>query len=212
MSESSPGEICYDPSDAQILSAAAAVVAGDALPALGDYVERVFFVERPEDLEHPKLRFLYGYWSGLAARKPGGRVARQDVDVTELKVALGNLLLLDVEREGLDAVYRVYGSGVADQAGRDWTGWRVSEMNRQARTPLALLYRACYRAVWETGRPLFSLSKSPPWLPARAWQRLILPLFGPDGDCRAFLVGNVPVEPRHISYEDRQKIRKRHQG
>lgn len=212
MTDSSPGGPFEDPSDEQILAASAGIVRGEGLPALGDYVERLEFVDNEQQLENAKLQFLYRYWDAIRARKADGRVAKGDIDIVELKVALGNLLLLDVEREGLDAVYRVYGTGVADQAGRDWTGWRVSEMNRQARTPLALLYRACYRAVYESLRPLYSVSKSPPWLPAKAWQRLILPVCGADGRCRQFLVGNIPVAPRTLTYDERQAIRRKHEG
>lgn len=120
-------------------------------------------------------------------------------------------MLIEVEREGLDGIYRVYGTGVAEQAGRDWTGWRVSEMNRQAKTPLALLYRAGYRAVYETREPLYTFSKSPPWLPPKAWKRLILPLCGADGRCLHFLVGNIPVAPKSLSYDERMTIRRRHE-
>jgi hypothetical protein len=191
VSEPSPSDYPTDPTDRQILDAAASIARGDGVPGLGDLVERLHFVEREAQLDNAKLRFLFGYWQAIRARKADGLVAKSDIDIVELKGAMGNLLLLDVEREGLDAVYRVYGTGVAEQAGRDWTGWRVSDMNRQARTPLALLYRACYRAVYETLEPLYSCSKSPPWL--------------------QFLVGNIPVEPRPLSYEERQAIRKKHE-
>lgn len=210
MPASSPDDARYDPPDREILAAAGSILAGKGLPALADYVERLFFVSGPGELEHPKLRFLFDYWEAARARSPEGRVAKQAIDVVELKVAMGNLLLLDAEREGLDARYRVYGTNVADHAGRDWTGYRVSEMNREARTPVALLYRACYRAVWESLRPLYSRHKSLPYLGAKAWQRLILPLSDAQGRCVQFLVGNIPVEPTRLSYEERVEIRKLH--
>ncbi len=215
MVSASPPPAAYrDPSDAEVLSAAAAVVRGETSPALAPYVEQLCFLEAGElPPDHPlqdrKLRFLFGYWARIAARKPDGTVAKADIDIVELKSALGNLLLLDVERDGLDAVYRVYGTGVADQAGRDWTGYRVSQMNRESQTPLALVYRACYRAVWERRQPLYNRCKSPPWLPAKAWQRLILPLTDGTGRCSQFLVGSVPVDPKPLSYEDRKRIRER---
>lgn len=210
MPASSPDDARFDPSDEEILAAARSVRDGAGVPGLADYVERLFFVSDASTLDHAKLRFLFGYWNEARARSPQGRVAKQAIDVVELKVALGNLLLLDVERDGLDARYRVYGTNVADHAGRDWTGYRVSEMNREARTPVALLYRACYRAVWESLQPLYSRHKSLPYLGAKAWQRLILPLCDADGRCVQFLVGNLPVEPKPLSYEERADIRKLH--
>lgn len=211
MPGASQSDFPTDPPDPQILDAAASIARGHGVPALGSLVERLYFVENAAQLDNAKLHFLFGYWQAIRARKADGLVTKSDLDIVELKSAMGNLLLLDVEREGLDAVYRVYGTGIADQAGRDWTGWRVSEMNRQAKTPLALLYRACYRAVYDTLKPLYSRSKSPPWLLASAWERLVLPICDADGRCRQFLVGNIPVEPRPLSYEERQAIRKQHE-
>lgn len=207
-----PSGSFHDPSDDEILAAARSIVEGRGGAGLGECVESVFFVSGSADLGDRKLRFLFDYWSAIRAGSERGLVTMADIDVADLKLALGNLMLLEAERDGLDAVYRVYGTNVADQAGRDWTGYRVSEMNRVARTPVALLYRACYRAVFETLKPLYSSNLSPPWLQARAWQRLILPICSPEGRCLRFLVGNIAVEAKALSYEDRQRIRRFHNG
>lgn len=199
-----------DPSDEEILAASRCIIFSEPCPALGDHVERLDVVAQREDIGNQTLRHLYDYWEGKKSHAVESVVVKDDIDVVDLRKALGNLMLLDVERDGLDAVYRVYGTGIADQAGRDWTGYRVSEMNRRTKTPLALLYRACYRAVFETKSPLYSCHKSPPWLAAKAWERLILPLCDPAGHCIQFLVGNIPLQPQYLSYEDRQKIRRAH--
>lgn len=183
---------------------ASAVEADQALcRAVEQGVEQIAWISRPEQLEEPKLAFLLIHWQELAAKR-GGPPDRHDIDVLDLVPAIGNLMVLEVERAGFDAVYRVYGTGVAERAGRDWTGYRVSEMNRITRTPAALLYRTCYRAVYRRPEPLFSAHASAHWVSSNAWRRLILPLADGGTGCARFLVGNLPVGQRLMSNSDVQ--------
>lgn len=181
------------PTDGEIEEAADRITAGDAAGVLGEGVTTVSFVTDPALLPDEKLRFLFGYWQQLRDAH-GERLGREHVDVLDMLPAVGNVMLLDTLRDGFDARYRVYGGGIAKFAGRDWTGSTVSEMNAVTRTSLALMYRACYRAVHRAGVPLYTQHDSPPWLAARSWRRLILPLFRPGG----FLVGNLPVDIRYL--------------
>ena len=55
---------------------------------------------------------------------------RKDIDVLELRQAIGNIMMLDVLEDGFDARYRVYGTGVVEYVGHDWTGglfWNCAE-------------------------------------------------------------------------------------
>lgn len=195
--EAGPEGTWREPTDAEIDEAAAGIVVGEVGGRLGSLVTDVFFVTDPDILPESKLRFLLSYWQRLRDRH-GGRPGRGHVDILDMLPTAGNVMLLDSLRDGFDARYRVYGTGIADFAGRDWTGWTVSEMNKVTRTSLALMYRASYRAVHRAGVPLFTQHDSPPWLPARSWRRLILPLFEPEGTPSGFLVGNVPVDIRYL--------------
>jgi hypothetical protein len=169
-----------------------------ALAAIDERVQAIAWVDHPDQLEDRKLGFLLEHWQKLA-RACGGIPDRQDIDVLDLVPAIGNLMVLEAERDGFDAVYRVYGTGVADRAGRDWTGYRVSEMNRITRTPAALLYRTCYRAVFRRPAPLYTEHASPQWVGANSWRRLILPLSDRGLPCARFLVGNLPVGRKLMS-------------
>ena len=179
--------------------------------AIDQGVERIAWINRPEQLEEPKLAFLLTHWQDLAARR-GGLPDRHDIDVLDLVPAIGNLMVLEVERDGFDAIYRVYGTGVAQRAGRDWTGHRVSEMGRITRTPTALLYRTCYRAVYRRPEPLFSEHVSAQWVSSNAWRRLILPLADGGTGCARFLVGNLPVGRRLLSDAELQSQQTRVRG
>jgi len=182
-----------EPTDDEIEQAADRIVSGDLSDRFGGGMTEMFVVDDGRQLPETKQQVLYAYWSELCARYDD-RPAREHVDVLAILPAAGNVLLLDAVREGFDARYRVYGSGIANYAGRDWTGATVSEMNAVTRTSLSLMYRACYRAVYRAHFALFTQHDSPSWLSARSWRRLILPLFDGDGTCSGFLVGNVPVD------------------
>ena len=197
-------ETWVDPTDAAVDAAAGRMLAfegevdHDVLRSIDGGVERIAWVARPDQVPDPKLGFLLAHWQAAASR--GGDVPdRRDIDVLDLVPAIGNLMMLEVERDGFDAIYRVYGTGVAANAGRDWTGHRVSEMNRITRTPASLLYRSCYRAVHRRPAPLFTEHTSARWTGARAWRRLILPLAQGEARCARYLVGNVPVGQRLMS-------------
>ena len=168
----------------------------------------IAWIERPDQLDEPKLAFLLQHWQSLADQA-GGIPERSELDVLDLVPAIGNLVMLEAERDGFDAVYRVYGTGVADRAGRDWTGYRVSEMNRITRTPAALLYRSCYRAVSRRAAPLYSEHASAKWLGVCTWRRLILPLSQDGVACARYLVGNLPVGQRVLSKQEVEEQQRR---
>lgn len=200
-----------DPTDAEIAAAAEPILAAPgslapaALGAIDGCVEQVAWVADADQLEEPKLSFLLRHWQALAAAR-GGVPDRSDLDVLDLAPVLGSLLMLEVERDGFDAVYRVYGTAIVDRAARDWTGFRVSEMNRTTRTPAALLYRACYLAVFRRPAPLFTQHRSPSYLNVGSWRRLVLPLADGDRPCGRFLVCSVAVGSRALSAEDLREL------
>lgn len=180
-----------EPSDPDIDQVAEALIEGRLHPLLDGTAGEIWPVGEDSRVANDKLQYLLDYWRGK--RRPGASVAHMaDIDAIEMKGALGNVMLLDVLREGFDAKYRVYGTNISRHAGNDWTGWTVSDMNRKMQTPLAMMYRASYLAVFRTCRAYFTRNASPPWLDVKEWERLILPLVDDAGICRRFLVGNVP--------------------
>jgi hypothetical protein len=149
-----------------------------------------------DDLPEARLRFLHAYWTKLGGGKPP--LARA-VDPIEMRQALGQILLLDVEPSGYDFSYRVYGTDIARSAGDDWTGWTVGAMNAKTGLNLGLFYRAVYRASLLYARPIYTEHDSPPKLSTRRWRRLVLPLANEAGQIVRFLVGNLPIEPRAMT-------------
>jgi hypothetical protein len=119
------------------------------------------------------------------------------------------VLLLDALDDGLDARYRVYGTHVADRAGRDWTGFTVADMTQRVLPPLSLFFRASYKAVHNVGRPLFTRHRAPEWLLIARWERLVVPLFDETGACCRFLVAIVPCDQRDFTAEQQEAMQRR---
>jgi hypothetical protein len=153
------------------------------------------------------LRFLHGYWLGLA--RDGDLPPVRAVDPVDMREALGYVLLLDVQPDGTDFVYRLYGSGVAATGGQDWTGWSVGAMGARTKTSYDRFYRSVYRASLLARKPIYTEHRAPDFQSARAWQRLVLPLAGPGGTVARFLVGNVPVGVRPLTAEQSAELVRR---
>lgn len=180
-----------EPTDAEIEDVAHAILAGQKHPAVGAGVLICRFLGEGEQPQDAKLAVLLDYWRQLC-RRGGGLARAADVDALDMRPALGNVMLLDVLRGGLDARYRVYGTNIARHATQDWTGWTVSDMGRSTHTPLALFYRASYLAAALDGRPLHTVTTALAWIAVKEWDRLILPLYDGEGVCCQLLAGNVP--------------------
>ena len=206
----------HEPADQDIaqaadhLTAAPGSVPASGLSALGPCVLRADWIASTAQLPDDRLQFLFSHWRLLAEQGGVDGLPRAaQIDGLDLAPALGNILLLDIERNGLDARYRLYGTKIASRAGRDWTGWLLSDMCRLTRTPAALLYRASYLAAARRRQPLFTEHSSAFWLPTERWQRLILPLADEAGQPIRFLVGNIGVGYRPLSEEQAEAQQRR---
>lgn len=199
-----------DPTDREIERAAGVILAHRRAVPEADLARifpgrsRACWVGSSGDLDEPRLASLLEYWQ---RQRPegGGMPPRRAMDPLEMKPLLGFLMVLELERDGFDAIYRLYGSNLAGNgAGRDWTGFRVSEMCRQMQAPAALLARACYLAIHRRPAPFFTMHTPPRRQGVGVWKRLMLPLADSDGACTRILVASLPLEQRDLSEAERQ--------
>tara|TARA_R110002012_G_scaffold61236_1_gene160632 strand:- start:173 stop:805 length:633 start_codon:yes stop_codon:yes gene_type:complete len=181
-----------EPTDDEIRKAGRAILDGRFRAEFGRDVHKIGFVEKMENLPEPKLEFLHKLWLDKADPETG-RHDRAEFDMLSMLPAVGNIMILDVLRNGYDARYRLYGTGISDSSSRDWTGHTVSEMNRATRHDLALMYRAVYLAAYQSNRPIYSEHLAPHWLSGKIWRRLVLPVSYGGETCEQFIVGNIPV-------------------
>lgn len=198
-----PSLWCEDISIRQRVGRFSSEIAAGELSGLNDiFIEQglaapVVRIDPQEaDLPGTAHKTLLGYW--LANRSGAEIMPRHKVDPVELRTLLGNLMLLEASPDGLDFKYRVYGTVIADQVQRDWTGWSVGRMTAIVGSKLGVFYRAIYAASALLRRPIFTEHSSPASISAARWQRLIVPLSDADGKCCFFLATNYPVKFQEI--------------
>jgi len=122
-----------------------------------------------------RLLALYRLWDS----KRGGRrlPARSDFDHAELAPWFGNLIILDVLDGGKNFHYRLFGVTLAEEAGFDMTGRKLSDYPIASNLPH---FFAVFTEIIKRRAP--ALSEHDPAVPnVRRRRRLILPL-GRDGE------------------------------
>lgn len=150
------------------------------------------FVWNPghEALRTDQNHFLLDYWHAKRGSARTPPVAA--IDPTEMRPALGYLMLVEPIEDGHDFRYRLYGSLLATVSGADLTGRCVSE--HWASDYVVDFSLASYRAVYLRGEPLYTLRHPARAEYTRSWERLILPFADETGAITRFVVGNVPVD------------------
>ncbi|GAB4179805.1 MAG: hypothetical protein OHK0024_18210 [Thalassobaculales bacterium] len=128
----------------------------------------------PIDHLHPRLRELFQYWDekrGLR-RMPMMREMSPGV----LKPFLPNLLIIGVQADG-DFVYHYYGTSFSDAFGVNMAGRSIDALPEAQRT----LIRHEYDYVRLQRRPTWRIYSGDFDGRIVTWERLIVPLAGPDG-------------------------------
>lgn len=175
-----------EPGDALI----AALPPGDALP-WGSLRHCLL----PDPLPRPAVfhlrehRSVYGFW--LDAKGVADLPPAEMIDPISFAGALGCVLLLEPERDGLDFRYRIYGSRIAQMFGHDMTGRRLSEFPDSAARNTLLQYNQ----VMQLRRGIYSEHDAPPEVSLVVrWCRLALPFVDRTGRISRLMVANVPIE------------------
>ncbi len=163
----------------------------EAAAALNDQVEglRLSWDPQTQELPTTAMRATQDYWQSLP--RTAGIPEVLQVEPERLRAALGYIMLVDVGKTPGDFRYALYGSKIAAVSGFDLTGksiWDIPTISG-----IQVLFAACYLAVGQAGRPLYSVHEAPPSITVSAWHRLILPL-GQAGEVRRFLVCNQPLK------------------
>jgi hypothetical protein len=155
------------------------------------------------ELPTKQLPFVLNLWQSL--RDADGRVAPEQIDPFLLRPALGYILLMDVLDDGADFYYRLYGSEVARVAGFDMTGKRTSQIVTGSLA--GNFYIAGYRALLKRPEPMFTWHEMPMQITINNWDRIVLPLTGPDGRVTRILACNMPGLPLILQENDSRRQR-----
>jgi hypothetical protein len=123
------------------------------------------------ELRDPTLRTVYDYWCRIRGERE--LPARGDISPQDMTAYLSRVMLIDVSRQPLDFVYRVFGSGIARATGKDYTGKSVGQLEPPAFA--ALIWRQYLEVVNERKPCLHGVRLSAGARFLR-YQRLTLPL------------------------------------
>ncbi|WP_419902551.1 PAS domain-containing protein [Kiloniella sp.] len=139
-----------------------------------------------EELPQPELKFLFKWWN----ENRGDRLAAspEDVDPFKLRPVLGRIAVLDILDGGEEFKYRLYGSAIIQEPGKDLTGMLLSDIW----TPLRSFFAITYRAVLLRKEPLYTRHEPHHSLKMTTWDRLILPL-SRDDNVERIIVALVPI-------------------
>lgn len=173
-------------------------------PPVHPYVAGTWVRPRME-LPEP-YRDLYRFWQ--ASWAGGALPTIETIEPERFARHLAYIILLEAIDGGLDARYRVYGSGIAGAAGRDWTGFTISEMTAITGSGESVFYRSGYLAVALRREPLMVIHHSHLPMAHREWRRLILPFADEGGAVARFLVLNKPYQRHYQTQEEVTELRR----
>jgi hypothetical protein len=138
-----------------------------------------------EEVSDHDLKNLVLYWN----EKRGERAypKREDIEIADLRPLIGDIIILDVERDPLAFRYRLFGTHLATRRGYDMTGRTVAEIPEpELRDFLSDKYR---RAV-ESGEPHHAVRDTILDRRYHAYEIVVLPLSG-DGETVDKILGAI---------------------
>lgn len=126
-------------------------------------------------VENRSIRALFKSWETLQDADPEG-LPSYDRFAPLDEPGLNDHLMVMVP-EGDDFRYRFYGRGVAANAGFDMTGKSTADFDSE----VGHWFQLKYRETLATGRPLYTVHNAHHAAAIVSWERLILPVEGPNG-------------------------------
>ena len=128
-----------------------------------------------------RLLSLYRYWSDK--RRGRSMPARADLQVPELRLWLGFLILVEVSHDPLDFRYRVFGTQIAQAIGIDLTGESISQYPDGVDE-----LRQGYEDAVERKSPVYQVHEMTGFKGAYRHHRILLPLSDDDETVNMVLV------------------------
>ncbi len=116
--------------------------------------------------------------------------SRSNFDVVDMKLWVGSLNLVDVERNPLNFRYRVYGTKIANALRKELTGHTIDDVSPY----LVKEIRKSYEWVVKTRAPYYQRSDIIAVQVFFRFHRLLLPLSDDDTTVTQILVGNTPIK------------------
>ncbi|WP_085904371.1 PAS domain-containing protein [Kiloniella majae] len=159
---------------------------GVLMQKLGSPKPVLIWNQSPENLPGEQLEYFFKWWH--QSRGQNFAASPDAVDPLELRSVLGYLAVLDIIDGGEDFKYRLYGSAIMNEPGKDLTGLLLSDIW----TPLRAFFAVTYRAVVLRKEPLYTQHIPHHSLKMQTWDRLILPLSNQHDEVERLIVAIVP--------------------
>ena len=151
-------------------------------------------------LRAPEASLLHVFWTMLRGKRDMPR--EDEFPLSRISYAKDDLMIL--RSLGTDWIYEHYGNTIAHHAGFDMTGNRVSDF----KGALGDFYTGIYARVRRERQPLATIHRFGQFGERPMWERMILPLGGPDSvDC-LYVINKVRELERDIS-QDTARARNR---
>ena len=138
-----------------------------------------------DDLIRPELKSLYSLWQEKTGKRRAP--ARSDFDVSELVPWLPHILLSDYLDNGADARFRVVGTWIVEQYGKDHSGKTASEINFAGRSIEILSEYNIVAKAMVPHHVCGAFFKHTGMQDYRTAERLLLPLSNDGVNCDKFL-------------------------
>ena len=108
-----------------------------------------------DDVPSIRARRMFEYWSG----KKGGRPmpSRTDIDPTDIRDVLSNVILVRLEHNPFRVLYRLVGTRSVENAGMDFSGKYLDELDFVSEFETD--WPAIYRAIADEKVPIYGLCK-----------------------------------------------------
>lgn len=142
-------------------------------------------IRNTSDLIRPELKSLYSLWQEKAGKRRAP--ARSDFDVSELVPWLPHILLSDYLDNGTDARFRVVGTWIVEQYGKDHSGKTASEIDFAGRSLEILSEHNIVANAMVPHRVCGAFFKHTGARDYRTAERLLLPLSKDGAVCDKFL-------------------------
>ena len=108
-----------------------------------------------DDVPSIRARRMFEYWSGKKGERP--MPTRADIDPTDIRDVLSNVILVRLEYNPFRVLYRLVGTRSVENAGMDFSGKYLDELDFVSEFETD--WPAIYRAIADEKVPIYGLCK-----------------------------------------------------
>ncbi len=158
-----------------------------------------------ETVPIPILRTCLTQWHALRGERtvPDWRDFRSE----EFGAIVSRSSVVDPIPGSTDLRYRIFGSRLAESAGRDWEGATVGDIARACRCLGPIMARAVYNLARDRKVPVYTWHARAHSRRVDEWHRIVLPFHAPDRSDIRFLSAVEVIEGEEVGQPEARALR-----